>query len=158
MDYTKTFSKAIERCKQYDFELVRNSIDAAGELKCGDWDDWADNLWYRLCPKKPCGYDKCYGFLCAAYPVALLSENCPDDLKKLLDDNKVLYARLDEPMSCDEVVLQKYLPERKVFDESFMDSGDFSFDDDRFYWYNQKLDTGHQNYVNAGCFMFNEIR
>ena len=34
-------------------------------------------------------------------------------LKQLLDDNKVLYARLDEPMSCDEVVLQKYLPERK---------------------------------------------
>ena len=157
-DHTEIFTKAIEKKEQYDFETVRRLIDAHDVLQCGDWDDWADDRWYRLCPKKPCGYDKCYGFISAAFPVALVTKNCPEDLKKLLDENGILHTELEEPMSCDEDILRQFVPGCVVFDESFMESGDLSFDDERFFLYNQKLDTGHKGYIDAGCFTMEEIR
>ena len=92
------------------------------------------------------------------YPVALLTEYCPEELKQILDGNGILYTELVEPMCCDEEILRKYVPHRIVFDESFMDNGDFSFDDERFFWICQKLDTGHQRYIDASCFSMTEIR
>ncbi|MBR1750661.1 MAG: hypothetical protein IJ740_19480 [Ruminococcus sp.] len=157
-DYTDIFSKAIELKNRYDFRTVRCKINAYNDLKCGDWDDWADDRWYRLCPKTPCSYDRCYGFICASYPVALLTEYCPEVLKQALDEVGVLHTELSEPMCCDEEILRQYVPRCIVFDESFMDSGDFSPDDERFFWVCQKLDTGHQSYIDAGSFTMKEIR
>lgn len=51
-DYTELFSKAVELKSGYDFTAVSNRINAHNDLQCGDWDDWADNRWYRLCPKR----------------------------------------------------------------------------------------------------------
>ena len=157
-DYTEIFTRAIELKHRYDFRTVQLQINAHDDLQCGDWDDWTDNRWYRLCPKIPCGYDKCYGFICAEYPIALLSIHCPAELKQLLDELCILNTELIEPMHCDEEILKLFVPRQIVFDESFMDNGDFSFDDERFFWVCQKLDTGHQSYIDAGCFNMNDIR
>mgnify|MGYP003408989954 FL=1 len=157
-DYTVLFSKAIELKGRYDFKAVSNIINAHINLQCGDWDDWADNRWYRLCPKTPCSYDKCYGFICASYPVALLTEYCPEVLERTLDESGILHTEFVEPMRCDEEILRKFVPQRIIFDESFMDNCDFSFDDERFFWVCQKLETGHQNYIDAGSFTMAEIR
>lgn len=157
-DYTELFSKAVELKSGYDFTAVSNRINSHNDLQCGDWDDWADNRWYRLCPQTPCSYDKCYGFLSASFPVALLTEYCPEVLKRILDDIGVLHTELVEPMRCDEAILCKYLPDRIVFDESFMENSDFDFDDERFFWVCQKLDTGRQSYIDAGSFTIEEIR
>ena len=157
-DYTEIFSKAVELKERYDFDTIRNSINAHNELQCGDWDDWTDDRWYRLCPKTPCSYEKCYGFICASYPVALLTEYCPEGLKQILDEVEVLHTELVEPMRCDENILRQYVSQRILFDESFMDNGDFSPDDERFLWVCQKLDTGHQGYIDAGSFTMEEIR
>lgn len=157
-DYTELFSKASELKSEYDFTAVSNRINAHNDLQCGDWDNWADNRWYRLCPKTPCSYDKCYGFLCASFPVALLTEYCPEVLERILDDVGVLHTELVEPMCCDEVILCKYVPDCIVFDESFMENSDFDFDDERFFWVCQKLDTGRQSYIDAGSFTIEEIR
>ena len=157
-DYTEIFSKAGELKSGYDFTAVSSRINADHDLQCGDWDNWADNCWYRLCPKTPCSYDKCYGFICSSFPVALLTEYCPEALKQLLDEVGILHTELVEPMRCDEEILRKYVPQRIIFDERFMDNCDFSFDDERFFWVCQKLDTGHQNYIDAGSFYMAEIR
>lgn len=157
-NYTEIFLKAIELKDSYDFDTVSNLINSKNDLQCGDWDDWADDRWYRLCPKTPCSYEKCYGFICVAYPVALLTEYCPESLKQAFDEVAVLYTELFEPMCCDEEILRKYVPQRIVFDESFMNNGDFSPDDERFFWVCQKLDTGHQGYIDAGRFTMKEIR
>lgn len=157
-DYTPLFSKAIELKDRYEFRTVSKCINAHTDLQCGDWDNWADDRWYRLCPKTSCSYEKCYGFICTSYPVALLTEYCSEELKQILDENGILHTELVEPMCCDEEILRKYVPHHIVFDESFMDNGDFSFDDERFFWICQKLDTGHQSYIDAGCFSMTEIR
>lgn len=157
-DYTEIFSKAVEQKGSYDFKAVSNSINAHNELHCGDWDDWADNRWYRLCPEMPCSYEKCYGFICASFPVALLTAYCPEALKQILDEVGVLHTELVEPMRCDEGILRQYVPYRIVFDENFMDNDDFSPDDERFFWVCQKLDIGRQEYIDAGSFTMKEIR
>ena len=157
-DYTEIFSKAVELKNSYDFKAVMGSINANNDLQCGDWDDWADDRWYRLCPKTPCSYEKCYGFICASFPIALLTEYCPEELKQIFDEVGVLHTELVEPMCCDEEILRQYVTQRIVFDERFMDNGDFSPDDERFFWVCQKLDTGHQGYIDAGSFTMKEIR
>ena len=78
-------------------------------------------------------------------------------LVQILDEAGVLHTEYTEPMRCDEEVLRKIVPHRIIFDESFME-GDFSFDDERFFYVCQKLDTGNQEYIDAGCFNMEEIR
>ena len=63
-DYTALFSKAIELKDRYEFMTVGKCINAHTDLQCSDWDNWADDRWYRLCPKTPCSYEKCNGFIC----------------------------------------------------------------------------------------------
>ena len=157
-DYTEIFSKAAGLKDGYDLKDVRNRINAHDELQFGDWDDWADDQWYRLCPKIPCSYEKCFGFICASYPVALLTGYAPEALIQILDEAGILHSELVEPMCCDEEILRKYVPGRIVFDESFMDNCNFSFNDERFFWICQKLDTGQQSYIDAGSFTMAEIR
>ena len=94
----------------------------------------------------------------ASYPVALLTGYAPEALIQILDEAGILHSELVEPMCCDEEILRKYVPGRIVFDESFMDNCNFSFDDERFFWICQKLDTGQQSYIDAGSFTMAEIR
>ena len=99
MDYTELFSKAIDRNGHYDFKAVRKLIDAHKDYHCGDWDEWADDLWYMLTPSAASGSSfACYGYICAEYPVALLTESCPQGLADILGELGVLSATLDEPM------------------------------------------------------------
>lgn len=84
MDYTKIFTRAIENKSKYEFRSVCRAINAFSNFHCGDWDNWADNYWYLLRPTIVVSYDKCYGYLCAEYPVALLTKHCPDELINFL--------------------------------------------------------------------------
>ena len=156
MDCTELFAKAIEQKAQYHFDNIKTLIDAQNGLQCGDWDDWADNNWYRLCPESPVPYERCFGFLCVKYPVALLTEHCPAELRNLLHDNGIICAELHEPMCCDENILRQYVT-KPVFDERFLDSA-YGFDDDRFQMVLHRLETGQKNYIDAGSFTMEEIR
>lgn len=158
MDYTGLFTQAIAQEGQYCFAEVQRKINALSGMHCGDWDDWADNRWYRLCPRTPCAYEKCYGFLCAEYPVALLTEHCPSELTHLLDICGVLYAALQEPMSCNEHILRQYVRSHEVFDEHFLDTEALSPDDTRLLLVLKRLETGEKSYIDASCFTMQEIR
>lgn len=156
MNYTNLFSKAIECKEHYDFQAVKERIDACKDYHCGDWDEWADDMWYMLTPSD--GAFACYGYICAEYPVALLTENCPQGLIDILGELGVLTAELDEPMSCNEKILKQYVHGKMVFDELFVDKGDYDFDDERFEKVLERLETGCKRYVDSSCFTIKEIR
>ncbi len=158
MNYTELFSKAAGLGRSYDFEAVRMRINAEDGLNCGDWDEWADNIWYMLTPAWAPGQFENYGYICTEYPVALLTDKCPDKLRRLLGKLGILYTRLEEPMRCDEEVLKKYVPHKAVFDESFLDRWDCNPDDERYQLVLDRIENGWKRYVDAGCFMFGEIR
>ena len=158
MDYTEIFTKAIENKSSYDFETVRKNINSHNSFYCGDWDEWADIHWYRLTPESVVSYDKCYGFLCAEYPVALLTEYCPYELKSLFDELGILNTALEEPMSCDENILRQYISYPMVFDETFIDRCDYSCDDERFAMVLKRLETGKKHYIDSSSFTMEEIR
>lgn len=158
MDYTELFANAIEIKDNYDFKSVRMVINSRNSFHCGDWDDWADNNWYLLTPQFAVSYDKCYGYLCAEYPVALLTEHCPYELKQLFDNIGVLNAKFEEPMSCNEDILRQYIRYPMVFDERFIDKGEYSFNDERFLKVLERLETGRKNYIDSSSFTMKEIR
>lgn len=158
MDYTELFKKAIENKDKYDFKSVCKIINTDNDFFCGDYDAWEDNYWYRLIPAWAVSYDRCYGFLCAEYPVALLTEYCPEELIHIFEKNGILYTALEEPMRCDENILRQYVHHPRVFDESFIDSCDYSLDDERLLMVIERLETGRKQYIDSGCFMFDEIR
>ena len=157
-DYTEIFSQAIKKKESYDVKKLEQIINSQNEFHCGDYDEWADKYWYMLIPKKLKRYDEYYGYLSKEYPLALLSEKCPDKLKAIFSENGILYSLLEEPLSCDENILKQYVHGKIVFDEHFVDTCDYSFDDERFFWLMQKYETGFQNYIDSGCFMIKEIR
>ncbi|NLT09765.1 MAG: hypothetical protein GXY08_09705 [Ruminococcus sp.] len=45
-----------------------------------------------------------------------------------------------------------------VFDEHFLDSGDYDYDDERFEKVLKLLETGYKDYVDSSCFTMKEIR
>lgn len=158
MDYTEIFKRAIENKDKYDFENICKIIESNGDFKCGDWDDWADNYWYLLRPSWVVSYDKCYGFLCKKYPVALLTKYCPEKLSHLFDEQRILYENLEEPMSCDETVLKQYYHGQMIIDESFVDTCNYDFNDERFLMLIHRLETGQKSYLDSSYFMMKEIR
>ena len=79
-NYTEIFSQALKMKEGYDVKKLKKIIDSQNEFHCGDYDEWADNYWYMLTPQQMKSYDEYYGYLSLEYPIALLSENCPDKL------------------------------------------------------------------------------
>lgn len=90
-NYTEIFSQALKMKEGYDVKKLKKIIDSQNEFHCGDYDEWADNYWYMLTPQQMKSYDEYYRYLSLEYPIALLSENCPDKLKSLLYENGILH-------------------------------------------------------------------
>lgn len=98
-----------------------------------------------------------YGYLSIQYPVALIKENCPEIIRRILAENNILFTELEEPMRCNEDILRKYV-DRRLIDESAFLNGNFSFDDERFDFILNRIETGYSCYIDASNFMFNDIR
>ncbi|MDE5582833.1 MAG: hypothetical protein K2J08_03920 [Ruminococcus sp.] len=157
-DYTEIFSRAIELSNGVDMEKVRKDIERTNGIYCDDDDEWCSYNWYYIGKREGyCCVDK-FGYLSHYFPVALLLKNCPDSIKKVLSDNGILFTELIEPMSCDEEILKKYvISHKKIFNENFLDDGNFSFSDERYEMVLERLETGYQSYIDAGGFTFHEI-
>lgn len=61
-----------------------------------------------------------YGYLSVKFPVALLLKNCPNNIRKLLIENKVLLEEYCERYSCDETILKKYIEDKVLIDDRFL--------------------------------------
>lgn len=153
-DYTEIFSEAIELSSEYNIADIINSTDGN---YCGTDDKWCSYLWYDLCKKTADNkMGDNYGYLSIKYPVALIKENCPEIIRRILAENNILFTELEEPMCCNEDILRKYV-DRRVIDESAFLNGNFSFDDVRFELILDRLETGISCYIDAGNFMFKDI-
>lgn len=158
-DYTEIFSEAIELSSGYNIENIADIINSTDGNYCGTDDEWCGYNWYDLCKETADNMmGDNYGYLSREYPVALIKENCPDIIKRILAENNILFTEFEEPMCCNEDILRKYVYEKRVIDESvFLDNGDFSFDDVRFELILDRLETGISCYIDAENFMFSEI-
>lgn len=149
-DYTEIFSKAIELSSGYNIKNIAKIINSTD-------DEWCTYLWYDLCKKTADNkMGDNYGYLSVEYPVAIIKENCPDIIKRILAENNILLTEFEEPMCCNEDIFRKYI-NRRVIDESAFLNGDFSFDDERFDFILDRIETGMPCYVDASDFMFDDI-
>ena len=101
--------------------------------------------------------DDIYGYISVQFPVAFIFDNCPETVKSLLSENNIFYTRFDHNLSCEEETLKKYIPYKCVIDESFLDNCDYSFDDYRFLYVLERLETGNKYYIDAADFTFEDI-
>lgn len=158
-DYTEIFAKAIEISSDYDCEKIAKALNLSDKFYCGVKDDeWVTYNWYIIAEKElETRHNGYYAYLFRKFPVALILKECPREIKDFLAERNVLLTEFVEPMCCDENILRQYISYKKVFDESFLDSCDYSFDDERFELVLKKLESGYQRYINAGEFLFKEI-
>ena len=156
-DYTEIFSKAIELSSGYRIENIADIINSTDGNYCGTDDEQCSYLWYDLCKKTADNkMGDNYGYLSIQYPVALIKENCPEIIRRILAENNILFTELEEPMRCNEDILRKYV-DRRVIDESAFLNGNFSFDDERFDLILDRIETGYSCYIDASNFMFDDI-
>lgn len=155
-DVTDIFSRAIALSEGYNAEALSKNMEKLRNIWCYIEYDSCDR-WYLIGRTDGEQLLEIYGYFSSCYPVALLMKNCPKKVQIVLKANQVLMTDFEEPFCCDEKILQQYLPGCKVFDESFLDTCDYSFDDDRFDLVLFKLEKGFQTYVDAGHFTFDEL-
>lgn len=155
-DVTDIFSQAIAISEGYDAKALSKKLETLPNIWCYMEYDSCDR-WYLIGRTNGKQLLEIYGYFSRYYPAALLMERCPENVSAILHTNKVLMTAFEEPLSCDEKILQQYLPGCKVFDESFLESCDYSFDDERFDLVLHKLETGSQSYVDAGHFLFEDL-
>lgn len=172
-DYTEIFSKAIELSSGYRVENIADIINSTDDNYCQERDDWGEYNWYYLAKADKSdipinvGYLSeediddmilyTYGYLSCYYPVALIKENCPEIIRRILAENNILFTELEEPMRCNEDILRKYV-DRRVIDESAFLNGNFSFDDERFELILDRIETGYSCYIDASNFIFDDIQ
>lgn len=152
-DLTKIFAAAIEAAGGYDMYKIMSAFDNTAYC-CSD-DDEANWLpvWENIE-----GKSVFYAFISQYYPAALVKDNCPGPVKNILKYNRILMGRFEEPFSCDEGVLKKYVRSGQIIiDDRFLDNGDFSPDDEQLFWIYQCLEH-HREYVTPYNFTLNEVR
>lgn len=157
-DLTDIFSRAIELSADYRPKKVAAMISRLYDIDCLVEDDCADDNWYLISSRHIKSAEDYYGYLSCRYPVALLTKYCPKNLAAFLDFNKILITDFEEPLSCDENILKQYVPDKKVFDEGFLDNCDYSFDDERYLMVLYRLEGKGKLYIDSGNFLFNEIK
>lgn len=157
-DYTEIFSKAIELSSGYRVKNIADIINSTDDNYCVTDNEWGEYNWYYIVEE-----DKDhmilgdYGYLSIQYPVALIKENCPEIIKRILAENNILFTELEEPMCCNEDILRKYV-DRRVIDESAFLNSDYSFDDEIFDLILYRIEKGSHCYIDASNFMFDDIQ
>ena len=148
-DLTEIFKKGISNSQNYNKYTVINKINTLFNINCSDADryNWC-LIWETLSDSN----NVIYGYLSQHYPVAIVNNNCRDDLLKILNELSISIAHFNEPFCCDESILKKYAPYTQIIDDRFLESTDFSLDDDRLYDIYQGI-----KYVTPYCFRFDEI-
>ena len=158
---TDIFKKAIDAKDSYNIEYVQGIFDSHNFYLDILDDEWCDYLWYVIGTAEefcfPQTSDDIYGYISVQFPVAFIFDNCPETVKSLLSENNIFYTRFNHNLSCEEETLKKYIPYKCVIDESFLDNCDYSFDDERFLYVLERLETGNKYYIDAADFTFEDI-
>jgi len=132
-DLTDTFRKGILNSADYNFKNIQFKLETLPYIWCMENSDTYEN-WYYIGRTGRKLLKENYGFLSVYFPVALLMENCPDNVRNLLKDNNIFIDDFSRKCSCDEEILKKYAPELypPIIDDRKLLDGRISFDSDEF--------------------------
>lgn len=103
-------------------------------IRCVFYDDSPFDNWYLITRDDEKEVAEYYGFLSYRFPVAILMENCPDNIRNLLKDNNILTGDFHRRCSCDEDILKQYAPKSNlpIIDDRKLLDGRISFDSQDF--------------------------
>lgn len=132
-DLTDIFRKGILFSERYYCKDIERKIESLPNVWCMLAYDSRRNFYY-IGKTDGRSLTEYYGFLSVVFPVALLAENCPDNVRQLLAENGILTGDFNRKCSCDEEILKKYVPRPNVpiIDDRKLLDGRISFDSDDF--------------------------
>ncbi len=132
-DLTDTFGKGILNLANYNFKDIQCKLETLPCIWCMDNPDKLDN-WYYIGRTNGKSLIEKYGFLSCRFPVALLMENCPDNVRNLLKNNNIFTDDFSRKCSCDEEILKQYAPQSslRIIDDRKLLDGRISFDSQEF--------------------------
>lgn len=126
-DLTNILRKGILLSDGYDLKIIKRKIESISGMVCR-FDLYSRHNWYFI---DDCESIANYGCLSARFPVALLSEDCPDYFRRFLEENGILTGEFpEERCSCDWDILKQYAPqpELRIIDDMGLCDGRISFD------------------------------
>ena len=131
-DVTEIFRKAIDNQLEYHYRTVRFALESDPEIWC--MHDPDTNEKWSFIGRTDGNYNmvEIYGYICDNLPVALLKDNCPEKIKKILEKCKVFFTSFDEELSCEESVLRNYLTNVLIIDDRFLEDESLPFDNEAF--------------------------
>ncbi|MDO5558751.1 MAG: hypothetical protein Q4F95_04045 [Oscillospiraceae bacterium] len=151
-DISEIFNEAISKSFQYNSKNVSNELENIPNIWCRLEDDSQMN-WYLISETDGKSVKSYLGYLSKKYPVALLYIKCPQKVKELLKDNKILVDEYNDRYSCDENILKKYVDNVVMIDDRFLYDDKIPFDVDKFLI----IDEGIQ-YINPYNFSIESIK
>lgn len=145
-DLTDIFIKGIINSADYNPKDIENKLEDLPNIWCRMCDDSLCN-WYLISRSNAKDVAEYYGWLSCRFPVALIMENCPDNIRQLLNENGVITDDFSRKCSCDEDILRQYAPQSclHIIDDSKLIDGRISFDSEEFiticsYYYTEPYD------------------
>lgn len=151
-DISLLLGRAILKVEQYDSEVISRKIEEIPDVWCRLEDDSNFN-WYLISKNNGKSVVTYYGYLSSKFPVALLMETCPDEIRKILSINGISTEQYCTRYSCDAEVLKRYVDNIELIDDSFLYDANQPFDEALFL----KIDEGLK-YINPRSFSFEELK
>lgn len=133
-DLTDVFTKGILNSENYNPKTIQSKLENLPDIRCEFYYDSPFDNWYLITRDDEKGVAEYYGFISYRFPVALLMENCSDNICKLLKENGIFTDEFHRRCSCDENILKKYAPEANlpIIDDRKLLDGRISFDSQEF--------------------------
>lgn len=156
-DYMRNLSKilgeAVEKASKYNSRIISKEMENIPNIWCRLEDD-SRGKWYLISEMDGKSVKKYFGYLSHEYPVALLFDECPHEVKELLKEKQVLLDKYNDNYSCDENILKNYIDEDIIMlDDRFLSDETILFDEETFL----RIDEGIE-YINPYNFSFESIK
>lgn len=151
-DISQLLEKASLEANQYDSKHISRAIEKVPNIWCRLEDDSNFN-WYLIGKNDGESVVSYYGYLSSKFPVALLTEDCPDAVYRILSVSGISIDKYCKRYSCRADVLRRYVNDIELIDDSFLYDDSLQFDEEIFL----KIDEGTR-YINPRNFSFDEIK
>ena len=149
-DITLVFEKAIAFRNGYNSKQIASEIEMKADSWCRLEDD--SNLkWYLISKNNGKTIIKYYGYLSRMYPVAIMMEDCPNEILKILFNSEVIVEKYYEKYKCDEKILSRFV-DKIIIDDGFLYNDKIPFNEELF----NVIDDGVE-YINPCGFRFEEL-
>ncbi|SEQ05920.1 hypothetical protein SAMN02910289_01144 [Lachnospiraceae bacterium RM5] len=149
-DITLVFKKAIACRNEYNSKLIATKIEMNYDCWCRLEDD--SNLkWYLISKTNGKTVIKYYGYLSKTFPVAIVMDDCPNEIVTFLFESGIIVEKYYKKYKCDEIVLKQFV-DKHIIDDSFLFNEKIPFNEELFSIIDDGID-----YINPCDFRFEEL-